>query len=186
MWLNRATSRRNFHRLVPQCSPSYLFTPSGPFPFLKRSDQERREATWEKRHCVWKSTLVGGRENGVTEGKHVLRAGPEAAKVPTTRFCLTFKKQNGFQMHVSSPVRLFLLEEAHTLQCTGAMRSLHFQVVSILIMDKPADLNVAAFPLACVFNVQHVSLQFFKHERKIRSHVQVTVTPGPTNSKCCS
>jgi hypothetical protein len=26
-------------------------------------------------------------------------------------------------------------------------------------MDEPVDLNVAALPLACVFNVQHVSLQ---------------------------
>lgn len=127
-----------------------------------------------------------GRENGITEGKHVLRAGPEAAKAPTTRFCLTFEKQNGFRTRGSSPVRLFLLEETRALQGTGAMRSLHFQVLSILRMDKPAHLNVAALPLACVFNVQHVSLQSVKHERKIRSHVQVTVTPGPTNSKCCS
>lgn len=44
-------------------------------------------------------------------------------------------------------------------QGIGAMRSLNFQVVSTLRMDKPVDLNVAAFLLACVFNVQHVSLQ---------------------------
>lgn len=44
-------------------------------------------------------------------------------------------------------------------QGIGAMRSLNFQVVSILHMDEPVDLNVAALPLACVFNVQHVSLQ---------------------------
>lgn len=35
--------------------------------------------------------------------------------------------------------------------------------LSILHTDKPAELSVAVFPLACVFNVQHVSLQLFKH-----------------------
>lgn len=70
-------------------------------------------------------------------------------------------------------------KEAHALQGIDVMRSLNFQVGSILRMDKPVDLKVAAFPLACFFNAQHVFLRLFKHGRKIRSCVQVTSDTWP-------
>lgn len=97
------------------------------------------------------------------KGKHVLRVGPDADEALTTRFCLTFKKQNGFQMCSCSSVCFFLLgEEARALQGIGAVRLLNFQVFPSFTRTT-AELSVAVFPLACVFNVQHVSLQLFKH-----------------------
>lgn len=63
------------------------------------------------------------------KGKHVLRVGPDADEALTTRFCSTFKKQNGFQMCSCSSVCFFLLgEEARALQGIGAVRPLNFQV----------------------------------------------------------
>lgn len=42
---------------------------------------------------------------------------------------------------------------------------------------------MAAFLLACIVNVQYVSLQLFKYGQKTWSRVQATVTPpSPTNS----
>lgn len=47
---------------------------------------------------------------------------------------------------------------------------------------RATELNMAVFLLACIVNVQYVSLQLFKHGQKTWSRVQAAVTPpSPTN-----
>lgn len=77
--------------------------------------------------------------------------------------------------------RKYVRSEALGLSDPSTSRS--FPSLARRTHGRAAELNMAAFLLACIVNVQYVSLQLFKHGQKAWSRVQATVTPpSPTNS----